>query len=74
MWTVPESSHMVLSKHAYPSCPDAEQVVILTLTGQNIVENEIKFLHKVLRGDPAGTQSLLKQICPCLAPILIKLI
>ncbi|XP_056308794.1 dynein axonemal assembly factor 8 [Danio aesculapii] len=54
MWTIPESSHMVLSKHAYPSCPDAEQVVILTLTGQNIMENEIKFLHKVLRRDPAG--------------------
>ncbi|XP_073801052.1 dynein axonemal assembly factor 8 isoform X1 [Danio rerio] len=55
MWTVPESSHMVLSKYAYPSCPDAEQVVILTLTGQNIMENEIKFLHKVLR-DPAGQE------------------
>ncbi len=55
MWTVPKCSHMVLSKHTYPSCPDAEQVVVLTLTGQNIVEKEMDFLHKVLKGDAAGT-------------------
>ncbi|XP_039543634.1 uncharacterized protein LOC120490257 [Pimephales promelas] len=54
MWTVPEYSHMVLSKHTYPSWPDVEQVVILTLTGQNIMKNEMGFLHKVLRGDAAG--------------------
>ncbi|XP_073686478.1 dynein axonemal assembly factor 8 [Garra rufa] len=56
MWTVPKCSHMVLSKHTYPSCPDAEQVVVLTVTGQNIVEKEMDFLHKVLRGDPAGQE------------------
>ncbi|KAI2666071.1 Dynein axonemal assembly factor 8 [Labeo rohita] len=56
MWTVPECSHMVLSKHAYPSCPEAEQVVVLTLTGQNIVEKEMDFLHKVLRGDGPGQE------------------
>ncbi len=55
MWTVPKCSHMVLSKHTYPSCPDAEQVVVLTLTGQNMVEKEMDFLHKVLKGDAAGT-------------------
>ncbi|XP_077069551.1 dynein axonemal assembly factor 8 [Siphateles boraxobius] len=54
MWTVPKSSHMVLSKHTYPSWPGVEQVVILTLTGQNIMKNEMGFLHKVLRGDAAG--------------------
>ncbi|KAL1278533.1 hypothetical protein QQF64_025206, partial [Cirrhinus molitorella] len=56
MWTMPKCSHMVLSKHTFPSCPDAEQVVVLTLTGQNIVEKEMDFLHKVLRGDPAGQE------------------
>ncbi|XP_043089942.1 dynein axonemal assembly factor 8 isoform X2 [Puntigrus tetrazona] len=56
MWTVPNCSHMVLSKHTYPSCPDAEQVVVLTLTGQNIVEKEMDFLHRVLRGDAAGQE------------------
>ncbi|XP_067276699.1 dynein axonemal assembly factor 8 isoform X2 [Pseudorasbora parva] len=54
MWTMPECSHMVLSKHAYPSCPDVEQVVILTLTGQNIMKSEMDFLHTVLRGDAAA--------------------
>ncbi|XP_059415123.1 dynein axonemal assembly factor 8 [Carassius carassius] len=56
MWTMPECSHMVLSRHTYPSCPDAEQVVILTLTGQNIVEKEMDFLQKVLSGDSAGQE------------------
>ncbi|XP_026068002.1 uncharacterized protein LOC113049670 [Carassius auratus] len=56
MWTVPECSHMVLSRHTYPSCPDAEQLVILTLTGQNIVEKKMDFLQKVLSGDSAGQE------------------
>ncbi|KAK7174436.1 hypothetical protein R3I93_001602 [Phoxinus phoxinus] len=56
MWTVPKCSHMVLSKHTYPSLPDVEQVVILTLTGQNIMKNDMGFLHKVLRGDAAGLE------------------
>lgn len=55
MWTLPECSHIVLSKHTYPSWPDAEQVVVLTLTGQNIMQNEMGILHKVLKGDEAGT-------------------
>ncbi|XP_048049656.1 dynein axonemal assembly factor 8 isoform X2 [Megalobrama amblycephala] len=59
MWTVPECSHMVLSKHMYPSWPDVEQVVVLTLTGQNIMKNEMGFLHKVLRGDEAAGFELL---------------
>ncbi|KAF4115819.1 hypothetical protein G5714_003308 [Onychostoma macrolepis] len=56
MWTVPKCNHVVLSKHTYPSCPDAEQVVVLTLTGQNMVEKEMDFLHKVLKGDAGGQE------------------
>ncbi|XP_051569571.1 dynein axonemal assembly factor 8 [Myxocyprinus asiaticus] len=56
MWTMPDFSHVILSKHRYLSCPDIEQVVILTLTGQNIVEKEMGLLRKVLRGDTAGQE------------------
>nr|XP_055045650.1 dynein axonemal assembly factor 8 isoform X3 [Misgurnus anguillicaudatus] len=46
MWTAPDFSHVVLSKHKYLSYPDTEQVVFLTLMGQNILEKEIDLLHK----------------------------
>ncbi|XP_073670135.1 dynein axonemal assembly factor 8 [Paramisgurnus dabryanus] len=46
MWTAPDFSHVVLSKHKYLSYPDTEQVVFLTLMGPNILEKEIDLLHK----------------------------
>ncbi|KAG7316913.1 hypothetical protein KOW79_019211 [Hemibagrus wyckioides] len=54
MWTVPDFSPVVLSKHRYPSCSEAEQTVILTLTGHNIMEKGMSLLHQVLRGNQAG--------------------
>ncbi|XP_026786019.3 dynein axonemal assembly factor 8 isoform X3 [Pangasianodon hypophthalmus] len=54
MWTVPDFSPVVLSKHRYPSCSETEQIVILTLTGHNIMEKGMSLLHKVLRGNQAG--------------------
>ncbi|KAK3532728.1 hypothetical protein QTP86_028097, partial [Hemibagrus guttatus] len=54
MWTVPDFSPVVLIKHRYPSCSEAEQIVVLTLTGHNIMEKGMSLLHKVLRGNQAG--------------------
>lgn len=59
MWTVPDFSPVVLSKHRYPSCSEAEQIVILTLTGHNIMEKGMSLLHQVLRGNQAGLQILI---------------
>lgn len=53
MWTIPDFSPVVLSKHRYPSCSEAEQIVILTLTG-HIMEKGMSLLHKVLRGNQSG--------------------
>ncbi|XP_066530842.1 dynein axonemal assembly factor 8 isoform X2 [Hoplias malabaricus] len=54
MWTLPDFSHVILSNHKYPSCSEIEQIVILTLTGNNIMEEGISLLHKVIRGDVTG--------------------
>ncbi|KAL7829819.1 hypothetical protein AOLI_G00307040 [Acnodon oligacanthus] len=54
MWTLPDFSHVILSNHRYPSNSEMEQIVILTLTGHNIMEEGISLLHKVISGDVAG--------------------
>ncbi|KAF7691042.1 hypothetical protein HF521_011339 [Silurus meridionalis] len=56
-WTVPDFSPVVLAKHTYPSCREIEQIVILTLTGHNIMEKDMSRLHKVLYGKQAGEVS-----------------
>ncbi|KAL7830676.1 hypothetical protein SRHO_G00318030 [Serrasalmus rhombeus] len=48
-WTLPDFSHVILSNHS-----ETEQIVILTLTGHDIVEEGISLLHKVIRGGVAG--------------------
>lgn len=67
MWTVPDFSPVVISKHRYPSCTETEQTVILTLTGHNIMEQGMDLLHKVLRGNQAGLQILIMD-CPVVVP------
>lgn len=57
MWTLPDFSRVILSKHRYPSCSKQEQIVILTLTGHNIMEEGINLLHKVLTGNAAGART-----------------
>lgn len=59
MWTVPDFSPVVLSKHRYPSCNETELIVILTLTIYNIMEMGMNLLHKVLRGNQAGLKILI---------------
>ncbi|GAA6091410.1 uncharacterized protein LOC113536336 isoform X2 [Tachysurus ichikawai] len=53
MWTVPDFSPVILLEHSYASCSETEQIVILTLTGHNIMEMGMSLLHKVLRGNQA---------------------
>ncbi|XP_017563048.1 uncharacterized protein LOC108433166 isoform X3 [Pygocentrus nattereri] len=48
-WTLPDFSHVILSNHS-----ETEQIVILTLTGHDIMEEGISLLHKVIRGGVAG--------------------
>lgn len=59
MWTVPDFSPVILLEHSYASCSETEQIVILTLTGHNIMEMGMSLLHKVLRGNQAGLQILI---------------
>ncbi|XP_036421409.1 uncharacterized protein LOC118804902 [Colossoma macropomum] len=54
MWTLPDFSHVILSNHRYPSYSEMEQIVILTLTGHNVMEEGISLLHNVISGDVAG--------------------
>ncbi|KAL6457267.1 hypothetical protein MHYP_G00342300 [Metynnis hypsauchen] len=62
MWTLPDFSHVILSNHRYPSYSEMEQIVILTLTGHNIMEEGISLLHKVISGDVADAQRLIKKV------------
>ncbi|XP_028670098.2 dynein axonemal assembly factor 8 isoform X2 [Erpetoichthys calabaricus] len=54
LWAVPDCGSVLmdmLSVRTFSSKPELEQVVILTLTGQNISRPGNFFLRKILRGD-----------------------
>lgn len=54
MWEVPEPCCVFLSSRSFPSNPEVEQVVVLTLSGTDMSQG-LGILHRVLSGDPGGS-------------------
>nr|XP_015215484.1 PREDICTED: uncharacterized protein C16orf71 homolog [Lepisosteus oculatus] len=60
MWSVPEGGSIyldMLSVCSFPSNPEVEQVVILTLTSSDIEGSGLEFLRKILRGEASQAGS-----------------